>query len=86
MRTKERKETGTKNRYFAFFQPNTEPHYFAIRAHTKEKVDPFICEFCTHYTDKQKDPLIYYIGELTQFEIENFLGTYEIFENWGERK
>ena len=75
-----------KNRYFAFFQPKTKPYYFTIRASTKEEVGLFICEFCTHYTDKPTTNPIFYIGELTQFEIENFLGAYEIFENWEERK
>lgn len=68
-----------KNRYFAFFAPSSQPYYFAIRAHEKEEVQLLI-NACSNYTSKLREKEIWYIGELTQFEIENFLHLYEIID------
>ena len=68
-----------KNRYFAFFSPSSQTPYFAIRAHEKEEVQLLI-NACSNYTDKPRKEAVWYIGELTKFEIENFLHLYEIID------
>lgn len=66
-----------KTRYFAFFAPSSKIPYFAVRAQEKEEVQLLI-NACSNYTDKPKENAVWYIGELTQFEIENFLHLYEV--------
>lgn len=66
-----------KNKYFAFFMPSSPIPYVAIRAHSKEDVQHLI-NACSNYTDKPRKGEVWYIGELTQFEIENFLHLYEV--------
>lgn len=66
-------------RYFAFFVPYSPIHYFAIRAHEKEEVQLLINAY-SNYTSKLREKEIWDIGELTQFEIENFLHLYEIID------
>lgn len=68
-----------KNKYFAFFMPSSPIPYVAIRAHSKEDVQHLI-NACSNYTSKPKKEEVWYIGELTQFEIENFLHLYEIID------
>lgn len=66
-------------RYFAFFAPSSQPQYFAIRAHSRKDIQHFI-DACSNYTDKPKDKEVWYIGELSPFEIEEFSGVYEIID------
>ena len=68
-----------KNKYFAFFAPSSPVPYFAIRAHSKEEVQ-YLIDTCSNYTNKPRKAEVWYIGELTKFEIENFLHLYKIID------
>lgn len=66
-------------RYFAFFAPSSQPQYFAIRARSRKDIQHFI-DACSHHTDKPKpkDKEVWYIGELSPFEVEEFSDVYKI--------
>lgn len=68
-----------KNKYFAFFVPSSPVPYFAIRANSEKDVR-YLINACSNYTDKPRKEEIWYIGELTKFEIENFLHLYKIID------
>ena len=66
-----------KTKYFAFFVPSSPVPYVAIRARSKEDIQHLI-NACSHYTDKPRKGEVWYIGELTKFEVENYLHLYEV--------
>lgn len=66
-----------KSKYFAFFVPSSPVPYVAIRACSKEDIQ-YLINACSHYTDKPRKGEVWYIGELTKFEVENYLHLYKV--------